>query len=235
MGKKLFLTESIGAVSVFKRKGIRKIKLTLKSNEDVRVTIPKYLSYKYGLEFAKSNKEWILKNREKLKQNKNFYNENSKINLITKPIVFEKVNIPILKVLTSGKKILISLPLNFNFNTSEHQDIIKDVLTETIRREAKRYLPERLDELAKKYNIPYNKVFIKNAKTLWGSCSSRNNINLNLHLMRLPGYLIDYVLLHELSHVVHKNHSNHFWNFLNEIKPNSKNLSKELKQHTICL
>ena len=75
-----------------------------------------------------------------------------------------------------------------------------------------------------------NKVKINNAKTRWGSCSIENNITLSLQLMRLPDYLIDYVILHELAHTKVKNHSIHFWDFLDSITDSkAKNLDKELK------
>ena len=86
-------------------------------------------------------------------------------------------------------------------------------------------------ELAEKHNFKYKKVAIKNAKTRWGSCSYVNNINLSLHLMRLPDYLIDYVILHELVHTKIKNHSKDFWHFLDYVSGNAKKLDKELKDY----
>ena len=69
----------------------------------------------------------------------------------------------------------------------------------------------RLDELSKEYGFTYNRVFIRNQKTRWGSCSNKNNINLNRKLIYLPDELSDYVILHELLHTRIKNHSKTFW------------------------
>jgi len=91
----------------------------------------------------------------------------------------------------------------------------------------------RLEELAIKYGFEVSKVTIKNNKSRWGSCSKKNNINLNLHLIRLPEHLSDYVLLHELVHTIHKNHSNKFWNQLDMITGSAKSLDRELKQYRI--
>ena len=77
---------------------------------------------------------------------------------------------------------------------------------EGLRAEAKRVLPERLESLARRYGYSYNKVTIKHNRSNWGSCSTRGNINLNLNLMRLPGLLQDYVMLHELTHLREMNH-----------------------------
>lgn len=84
------------------------------------------------------------------------------------------------------------------------------VQIEEMRRQAKEVLPLRLEELAVRYGFVYNKVTIKHNSTNWGSCSARNNINLNLNLMRLPSLLRDYVILHELCHLRHHDHGQAF-------------------------
>ena len=81
---------------------------------------------------------------------------------------------------------------------------------EALRRQAKAELPPRLAELAARYGFTYNKVTIKHNSTNWGSCSIRGNINLNLNIVRLPHPLRDYILLHELCHLRHHDHSHAF-------------------------
>ena len=89
--------------------------------------------------------------------------------------------------------------------------------------------------MAEKHRFKFNAVFIKNNKTLWGSCSSSNNINLNLHLLRLPDHLADYVIIHELCHTVEKNHGVQFWKLMDTILGDAKKLSKELRNYSIQL
>ena len=81
---------------------------------------------------------------------------------------------------------------------------------ERLRKVAKTCLPARLAELASRYGFAYNKVTIKHNATNWGSCSARNNINLNLNIVRLPQALQDYILLHELCHLRHHDHGHGF-------------------------
>ena len=81
---------------------------------------------------------------------------------------------------------------------------------EALRRQAKAELPPRLAELAARYGFVYNKVTIKHNASNWGSCSSKENINLNLNIVRLPKVLQDYVLLHELCHLRHHDHGHAF-------------------------
>ncbi|HNY77099.1 MAG: DUF45 domain-containing protein [Sedimentisphaerales bacterium] len=99
------------------------------------------------------------------------------------------------------------------------------------RTQARRQLLERLEHLARQHGFAYNKVFIKNQKTLWGSCSSHNNINLNVHLVGLPEELRDYVLVHELVHTRHKNHSRQFWETLNSIVGDGRKLQRQLRRY----
>lgn len=79
-----------------------------------------------------------------------------------------------------------------------------------LRRRAKTQLPQRLAQLASRYGFVYNRVAIKHNATNWGSCSSKNNINLNINIVRLPLVLQDYILLHELCHLRHHDHGHAF-------------------------
>ncbi len=104
-----------------------------------------------------------------------------------------------------------------------------DVIEER-RKLARKILPERLEYLAKKFGFKYGRVFVKNQKTVWGSCSYRNNINLNLNLVALDDEFIDYVILHELTHTVHKNHQKAFYDLLTKNMPNALEVQKKLKK-----
>ncbi len=89
----------------------------------------------------------------------------------------------------------------------------------------------RLDYYSDLYQLKYNKIHLKKQKTLWGSCSSTNNINLNYLLTGAPMSAIDYVIVHELSHIKHKNHSQDFWNLVQSILPDYKTARKWLKDN----
>ena len=100
---------------------------------------------------------------------------------------------------------------------------------------ARSILVSRLDELASRFNYKYNRVSIRNQKTLWASCSHQNNISLNIRLTDLSPELIDYVLLHELVHTKIKNHSPKFWQRLQKDMPNARTLDRKLKKHRLGL
>jgi hypothetical protein len=93
---------------------------------------------------------------------------------------------------------------------------------------------ERLRSLAALHGFRYRNAAIRNQKTRWGSCSAANNINLNIHLLNLPEHLRDYVILHELVHTEHKNHSKRFWARLDEITGGaSRVLRQEMRKYRI--
>jgi Predicted metal-dependent hydrolase len=104
---------------------------------------------------------------------------------------------------------------------------------ESLRAQAKKELPPRLAELAAQHGFKYNKVFIKNNISNWGSCSSLGNINLNLRLVELPSELQDYVMLHELCHLRYLNHGREFHALLESVCPGHRVLARELRAHRL--
>ena len=115
-----------------------------------------------------------------------------------------------------------------------HRDLIKNEKA-IDKRKARTKLVGRLYQLAKKHGFSYNRVFLRNQKTRWGSCSGKNNINLNYNLVRLPDDLIDYILLHELVHTRIKNHGKIFWDTLDRLIGNAKQLDKKLNDYSVLL
>jgi len=111
------------------------------------------------------------------------------------------------------------------------QKTIHESIPKALRVQAKSYLPRRLKTLADAHGFHYNKLRFSSAGTRWGSCSSEGTISLNIWLMQLPFELIDYVILHELTHTRHMNHSQEFWDELALFVPNHRDLRRDLKQH----
>jgi predicted metal-dependent hydrolase len=102
-----------------------------------------------------------------------------------------------------------------------------------LRTLAKSYLPHRTMELAQDLGFTYSRVTCRHQKSRWGSCSQRNSISLNIELMRLPEKLRDYIIVHELTHTVHKHHQDEFWAHLEQVLPGALRLDRELKQWKI--
>ena len=90
---------------------------------------------------------------------------------------------------------------------------------------------QKLNDFARQMNVHFNMVRIKNVKTIWGSCSSKKNLNFNFKLFFLPEALIDYVFVHELAHLKHMNHSKAFWSEVEKQIPDYKKRREELKRY----
>ena len=108
------------------------------------------------------------------------------------------------------------------------------VRIEELRRAAKADLPTRLERLAQQTGLRYAGVTIRAARTKWGCCTSRNTISLSLFLMALPEHLRDFVLLHELCHTVHHDHSPRFHALLDRLTGGQEQaLARELRRYSI--
>ena len=100
---------------------------------------------------------------------------------------------------------------------------------------ARRVIADRLQELARLHGFTFGRIFIRNQKSRWGSCSGQNNINLNVHLVLLPPALRDYVILHELVHTRVKHHGPQFWAALERYVPDCRQVDKELNRYESML
>ncbi|MCQ2479883.1 MAG: M48 family metallopeptidase [Clostridia bacterium] len=100
---------------------------------------------------------------------------------------------------------------------------------EILRQKAKEYLPERTAYFAEIMGVQYTSLKITSAKTRYGSCSGRNGICYSLYLMQKPMEAIDYVIVHELAHTVHHNHSAQFYALIEKYMPDYKERNRLLK------
>lgn len=229
--------DGIGDVFFKKSPRAKNIILRVKPKSKIQVSVPQRTSYKTAEKFVLQKTEWILMALEKVKKNQRpslVFTEQTNFKTYYRTLKIKKNTKQVVELKLTENTFEISLPMDWEIESELSQNKIREFITKVLREEAKIYLPQRTMEFSEKFNFNVNRIFIKNAKTRWGSCSSKNNINLNLHLLRLPQKLIDYVILHELSHTVHHNHSKEFWKLLNQVTSNqAKILDKELKKYRI--
>lgn len=129
-------------------------------------------------------------------------------------------------------QIVVNLPEDKHVNSPEISRKIRDAIIAAFRIEAKSYLPNRLSYLANKFGLGYEKVRFSHASGRWGSYSSSGTVSLNIALMKLPFELIDYIIIHELTHSKQMNHSKVFWSIVESADPDYRIHRRELKQHT---
>lgn len=103
-------------------------------------------------------------------------------------------------------------------------------LRQWLYRRARAHLEPRARQLAERHGFCPGRVGVRNQKTRWGSCSSRGNLSLNIRLMFLERELVDYVLIHELCHLRHPDHSRAFWEAVEAIEPDYRHREQLLKR-----
>ncbi len=99
------------------------------------------------------------------------------------------------------------------------------------RQQAERLIKKRTDELCPRLGVTYGRLSIRRAKTRWGSCSRKGNLNFNWKLLMVPEPVIDYVIIHELAHLKEMNHSKKFWNLVAQHCPQWRKHRKWLRDH----
>ncbi|MCR5176676.1 MAG: M48 family metallopeptidase [Anaerovibrio sp.] len=128
-----------------------------------------------------------------------------------------------LKTTTSMKKPQVKIDtgcLTINFYQSHPQIPVQIPLIKWYRVQAKKYITCRIAFWAEKMQLKYNKIFIKDQESRWGSCSTLNNLNFNWRIVMAPPPVIDYLLIHELAHLKEMNHSARFWSLVSTYDPN---------------
>lgn len=237
MREKRVFVDGIGNVLFIKKTKVKNISIRLYADSRVKVTLPVYSSWSQAIKVVRSKTPWILKQRKTLinraREKQIIINSDTVFPYLTHKMELIPVGSTRWQIKIYNGALKIYYPDGINIEDKRIQNFIRKGITEAMRIEAKKFLPQKVEELAGKYGFSYRKVFIKNAKTLWGSCSSKNNINLNLHLMRLPEKLQDYIIIHELAHTMHRNHGPEFRGLLDHYFGDARSMAKELKKYKI--
>jgi predicted metal-dependent hydrolase len=125
-----------------------------------------------------------------------------------------------------------SLVLNGSFKMTEKAaNRAETVFERWYRQQAKKILKERVDLYASQYGFQYQGIKITSAKTRWGSCSSKGSLNFSWRLIMAPLEQVDYVVIHELVHTIHHNHSKRFWKRVEKVMPDFKERKKWLRKN----
>ncbi len=228
MPNKVVHFKSIGPVTFFRNRRSKSMKISVKPDKSVLISFPFFVSEKEILSFLAKHEAWIRKQQEKISTGRKVLTEGALLK--TKLHSIELCSNLIHKIESKGSIIKFYSPA---FENEKVQSAIEGLLTKIYRAEAHILLPPRLKELAQTHGFCYAKVSIRNNKRNWGSCSFKNNISLNLQMMKLPDELIDYILLHELVHTEIKDHSERFWKRLDQLTQNrARELAGQVKKYS---
>jgi len=117
----------------------------------------------------------------------------------------------------------------------ERQSYSHEMIEKLYRQKAKEIIPPLVETYSRKMQLYPTKISFRKAKTRWGSCSAKNSLSFNIHLMQTPLPFIEYVVVHELAHIRHKNHSKAFWSLVEEILPDYKERQALIKNRHFIL
>ena len=227
----------LGMITMRKIHNARNINITLRAENDILITMPYHVAFEEGIAFLNEKAAWIRTSMQRMK-----YKKENRQTVFTPETIFdtyarklqlqpqERKNV---QVKITEEVVYIFYPQDRNVTDPVVQEVIRKALEHAWKVEAHEFLPQRVKELAEKYGFSYGKLSVKNTRSCWGSCTPNNDISLSIHLMHLPVHLIDHIILHELCHTVHKDHSSAFWNLLNVVSGNrAKELSKQMRKHS---
>jgi predicted metal-dependent hydrolase len=233
---KIIEYEEIGKVSFIRRPSVRNLKITIRPFKGIQVTVPRCVSFELAGRFVEEKRPWIRESQLKLNRYKTrftVFDEETTFHTHDHILVLVRHAKATIRTIIRGGHITVLFPDFAEVTDPRIQKVVRKAIHQAWRIEAKKYLPERIHILAKQNNLSYGKITVRDNKTRWGSCSRGNDISLNIHLMRLPPHLCNYVILHELAHTRIKNHQRPFWQFLDQLTGGrAREMDKELNGYS---
>ncbi|GBD99541.1 MAG TPA: M48 family peptidase [Nitrospirae bacterium] len=235
MNKIIFGRKTINFSVIRSTRRKKTIALYIEPTGDILVRAPMNTPYSRLAHVVKSKAEWIVK---KLRYLDNISHQ------IRKEFVSGESFSCLgrymrLKILQDGdvKKTVVRMYrgrleviMNPAGKSGKVSEEIRDVITEWYKIQAARRIPERVEIYADKMGLKAPGVFIRDQKRIWGSCSSRGVLRFNWRIIMAPMSLVDYVVVHELSHLKYRNHSKSFWGYLGMIMPDYEKRREALRK-----
>ena len=229
--KQSYTHPALGPIEIERVARARNIRISVR-NGRVRVAYPWFSSRERALQFLEAKLDWALATLEKQRAT-------AEQRLIRPPfrtrhhelVVLCDPNCTQSSARITSDKVTVRHHPDSDISDNNIQQIINKGITEALRREAKEYIPQRVEEIARRIGLEYRSVSVRATRSKWGSCSSRNDLSMSVYLMLLPDHLIDFIIIHELCHTVHRNHSAAFHALVDHhVGGHEKELNRELKQ-----
>ncbi|MBP6891383.1 DUF45 domain-containing protein [Candidatus Shapirobacteria bacterium] len=204
---------------IIERKATRSLKLSLKEKNKLQVNAPSFTPLFLIKKFIKDHEKWIVEHNRKLTKKKDI-SKLKKLDILdeTYEVRYRQALRESLVIL--DKKIFINYV---------NKGKIKSLVDRKMRPWALKIIREKVSEMARKENLDYGRISVKNQSSRFGSCSHGGNLNFNWQIILFPEDKFEHVLWHELAHLTVKNHSSSFWNLMAKYDPNFRQNRKWLK------
>jgi len=209
--------------------------LTINPEGEVVVLAPHHMSESYLQKFVNSNQTWIDKQKQKTAKA-----QTAKRTLINGAYIPYKGGELQLNVIPESLRSQSWVKLQTNaigiyipvgLRGHKRQDTIRQALENWYIKQARQTIIDQIEHYAAVMGLSYNRISIKDTSSRWGSCSSAGNLNFSWRLILAPPNILDYVVIHELAHLVHQHHQSSFWNLVAKYDSLYKNHRKYLKQN----
>ena len=210
-------------------KRARHVRLTIHPDKGLEIVLPMRVNAAEAMQFLNQKRAWVERHAELLHPNNRQqaaaqYDIPSTIEL---PAIHQTWACQI--VASSQPARLIQKPQTLQFTgPSTNIQPYVPALKVWLRKQAMLSLGPWIRQLSQQHNLPFNRLSFRFQRGRWGSCSSDNNISLNVKLLFLPLESVQYVLIHELCHTMHLNHSADFWNTVKRLEPNYQAIDKRI-------
>lgn len=232
--KKIITHPRLGEITVVRSRQLKRLSVSVRPPGTVRLNIPARESMRSALAFLEEKEDWVAATLQKVARKyparllEQGYSTYSHVLEFVRRPDLEKPSYRI-----TDRMITVMIPSDMDYASEAAQHTAEAAVTVTLRSEAKAVLPGMVAEAAARYGFTYGKVSVRASRTRWGSCSGRDDISLSIFLMRLPVHLIWYVVVHELCHTRHKDHSPRFHSLLDSLcEGREKELRRELLRHS---
>jgi len=206
-------------------------RITIKPSRQIEVVLPLGMPKREADKLVRQQQHWIKRTLARMQQQAPLLGDALPA-CIDLPAIGEKIQVVYVKI--QAKAIIWHEDIS-QLSICGDQTCVPELLRNWLKVYAKKYLPALLKQLASEMQLDYRAVSIRLQKTRWGSCSMRGNISLNAKLLLLPPDVVRYVLVHELSHLKHMNHSATFWQYVERFEPNYHERRHALRHLSMAL
>ena len=218
--------ETLPNISQIIRSNRKTFSLEVKPDGQLIVRAPKFATQSQIFKLVRSKASWIEKSRAKAEN----IQRQRKSKSFKPGETFWYLGEQYPLKFTDRSRPILALDGVFLLSKSARNNA-KEAFIAWYRKETRAITHDLIREYQKKFHFKVNKVRITSAKTRWGSCSSKNNLNFTYRLCMAPMRVIDYVVVHELTHLIHHNHSKAFWKAVERVKPDYRKDRDWLKKH----
>ena len=204
----------------------KSITLEIQSDGNLIVRTPRHVSHSFIQKLLKKKQQWIIEKQKLIHERQSKITPKQYVSGEEYYYLGKKYKLDIVDKL--------SVPIDFNegFRISVlYKDNIKGLIKCWYRKQAKKIIPQCVEQIADSHNLSFSNIRITSAEKRWGSCTGKKTLNFSWRIIMLPSDIIEYIVLHELAHLKELNHSKNFWLEVKQMLPDYNKRKKWLKNN----